>query len=547
MEKRLILAIILSTIVLFVFNMYLARNQKPILTTKEKNVKTQEQIQIIKEEKVTEVKKKVFKEKEIKGEDITLETDDVIVRFNTKGGVIKSWILKNYKDDGENINIVWNNEESELPCNVEIPSNNFNDNIIYNYKVDGLKIEFTGLDKDNILIKKIYKLSQKGFIANCEIVIKNLNKEKKLVQNAKISIATGINNYAPSSKDVPIKKEKVSLIYEKLHTITDIAYINDKVVKQRLKVGEEKTLSDETLNWIGVKDKYFIFVSIIKPEYGFKGFVRKLKFDMKTDEISNNILSYEMPSTLLILPDFSGEEEKIFKFDIYAGPLLIEDLRKADPHLYKTLDFGWFGWLGLFLLLILKFFYKIFHNYGVAIIFLTILVKVILWWPTQSSYRSLKKMQELQPYIQAIRERNKNDMAKMNEEMMKLYKEKKINPFGGCLPLLIQIPIFFALYMVLINAIELKGSHFIFWIKDLSVKDPYYVLAILMGVTMFIQQKMTPSTDPQQSKIMLILPFVFTFLFASLPSGVLLYWVVQNILSIIQQYIINKTPLSKTA
>ena len=156
----------------------------------------------------------------------------------------------------------------------------------------------------------------------------------------------------------------------------------------------------------------------------------------------------------------------------------------------------------------------------------------------------MKKMQELQPHITSLRERHKNDMQKMNEEMMKLYKEKKVNPLGGCLPLLLQIPIFFALYSILINAIELKGASFMFWIKDLASPDPYYVLTILMGLTMFIQQKMTPVTDPKQAKIMLILPIVFTFMFAGLPSGVLLYWVVQNILSIVQQYMIISMPLN---
>ncbi|MFH1823678.1 MAG: membrane protein insertase YidC [Candidatus Firestonebacteria bacterium] len=551
MEKRLILAIVLSMVVLFVFNMQSAKNQKPIHRTmevveKEKELKPQEQI--IKEKQVVEVKKEIPKGKKMKlvGEEVTLETKDVIVKFDTRGAIIKSWGLKDYKEDGKNIDIIWHNEQNSSSCTVEIPSNNFNDNLIYSYKKSDLAIEFTGDEKNNVAIKKIYTFSPSGFKADCEISIKNLDKDKKLIQNTKVYLGTGINNYIPSSKDIKVKKETVKLIYEKLGTITNIAYVNDKVINNKLKEGEEKVISDDTFNWVGIKDKYFIFVFITKQESKFKGFVQTLKFEAETDEISNNILAYEMPACGFILPDFNGAEEKSFKFSFYAGPLLIEQLKRADPFLYKTLDFGWFGWLGLLLLVILKFFYNIFHNYGMAIIFLTILTKIILWWPTQASYKSLKRMQELQPHIKTIKERHKNDMPKMNEEMMKLYKEKKINPLGGCLPLLLQMPIFFALYMILINAIELKGAPFMFWIKDLSLKDPYYILAILMGITMFIQQKMTPTTDQQQAKIMLILPFVFTFLFASLPAGVLLYWVVQNILSVVQQYIINKTPVPAT-
>ena len=151
-------------------------------------------------------------------------------------------------------------------------------------------------------------------------------------------------------------------------------------------------------------------------------------------------------------------------------------------------------------------------------------------------------MQKIQPHMTALKEKHKNNPQQMNQEVLKLYKTHKVNPLGGCLPMLLQIPIFYALYTVLVNSVELRGAPFYFWLQDLSLKDPYYILPILMGLTMLIQQKMTPTPDPQQAKIMMILPIVFTFMFISLPSGVVLYWTFQNILSIAQQFHINRQP-----
>lgn len=153
----------------------------------------------------------------------------------------------------------------------------------------------------------------------------------------------------------------------------------------------------------------------------------------------------------------------------------------------------------------------------------------------------MKKLQAIQPKMNEIRQKYKKDPQKMQKEMMELYKKHKVNPMGGCLPMLIQIPFFFALYKVLLVAIELRGAPFMLWIQDLSKKDPYYVLPIVMGITMYVQQKMTPTTaDTQQQKIMQYLPIIFTFLFLSFPSGLVLYWLVTNILSIIQQYFVNR-------
>ena len=209
------------------------------------------------------------------------------------------------------------------------------------------------------------------------------------------------------------------------------------------------------------------------------------------------------------------------------------------------MDYGWLGNKFAFLvkplLSVLTFFYGVFGNYGWAIIFLTILIKIIFFPLTHKSFKSMKGLQKIQPYVKVIQERHKDDRQKMNEEMIELYKKHQVNPLGGCLPMLLQIPVFISLYHALFFSIELRGAPFMGWITDLSVADPYYVTPVMMGVTMFLQQKMTPSVgDPVQQKIMLMLPIVFTFLFVTFPAGLVIYWTINNLLTIAQQYYIYK-------
>jgi YidC/Oxa1 family membrane protein insertase len=227
----------------------------------------------------------------------------------------------------------------------------------------------------------------------------------------------------------------------------------------------------------------------------------------------------------------------------YAGTKELETLENKGHHLVRMIDYGWFGNKFAFLvkplLKVLAFFYEHTHNYGWSIIFMTIIIKLLFFPLTHKSFKSMKGMQKVQPYVKIIQERNKDDRQKMNTEMMELYKKHKVNPVGGCLPMLLQIPVFIALYHALFFSIELRGAPFMGWITDLSVADPYYVFPVLMGATMFLQQKLTPSMgDPMQQKIMMFLPIVFTFLFISFPSGLVIYWTVNNILTISQQYYI---------
>ncbi|MBI4767609.1 MAG: membrane protein insertase YidC [Deltaproteobacteria bacterium] len=248
------------------------------------------------------------------------------------------------------------------------------------------------------------------------------------------------------------------------------------------------------------------------------------------------------------------QEEKRIKYALYFGPRDTKILQPLGLDLEKAVNFGFFDIVSKPLLWVLRFFNGFLNNYGWSIIILTILVKILFWPLTHKSYKSMKDMQKLQPKIAKLREKYKDNREKLNQETMALYKTYKVNPLGGCLPMVIQIPVFFALYSLLGYAIELRHAPFFLWINDLSAPDrlsigipiPYVgdgipVLTLLMGASMFIQQKMTPTTgDPTQAKIMMFLPVIFTFMFINFAAGLVLYWLVNNVLSIGQQYYINK-------
>jgi YidC/Oxa1 family membrane protein insertase len=225
----------------------------------------------------------------------------------------------------------------------------------------------------------------------------------------------------------------------------------------------------------------------------------------------------------------------------YAGPKDTERLEQISPYLDLTVDYGWLWWVAKPLFWVLKFIHNLVGNWGLAIIGLTLCVKLLFFKLSATSYKSMAKMRKLAPKMAELKERLGDDRQKFSQEMMKMYKTEKVNPFGGCLPLLIQMPVFLALYYVLMESVELRHSPFFGWILDLSVKDPYFVLPIIYGITMYFMQKLNPQpTDPMQARIMQMLPLIFTFMFLWFPAGLVLYWVTNNTLSIIQQYIITK-------
>jgi YidC/Oxa1 family membrane protein insertase len=301
----------------------------------------------------------------------------------------------------------------------------------------------------------------------------------------------------------------------------------------------DKTLKGN-ITWAAFEGTYFMTGIIPEIQEG-----NTLKLSAGDDKIK----------TLLI-----GAEEVIpangrlqYKYQAYFGPKKMSTLKEVGHDLDRIVNFGWFDKIAKPALYLLNFFYSYVGNYGVAIILVTVLIKLLFWPIAQKGLKSMKNMQKIQPKMAKLREKYKNDSARLNEEMMNLYKTYKVNPLGGCLPMILQIPVFFALYKVLLQAIELRHAPFMLWITDLSAPDrlmigvdiPYLggvpVLTLLMGGSMFLQQKMTPSpADPTQAKIMMFLPVIFTFLFLNFASGLVLYWLVNNLLSIAQQYMINK-------
>ncbi|NNC55597.1 MAG: membrane protein insertase YidC, partial [Pseudomonadales bacterium] len=239
----------------------------------------------------------------------------------------------------------------------------------------------------------------------------------------------------------------------------------------------------------------------------------------------------------------------------YAGPKNQYRLAEIAEHLDLTIDYGWLWMLAQPLYALLYFFatgelhafgkvfnvFGGFNNWGVSIIMLTVVVKLLFFRLSASSYRSMANMRRVQPKLLAIRDRYKTDKQAQSKAMMELYQKEKINPLGGCLPILIQMPVFIALYWALMESVELRHAPFALWIKDLSVMDPYFILPLLMGATMFFQQKMNPAPpDPMQAKVMQWMPVIFTFFFLWFPAGLVIYWVSNNILSIAQQWFITR-------
>jgi YidC/Oxa1 family membrane protein insertase len=348
-------------------------------------------------------------------------------------------------------------------------------------------------------------------------------------------------NFIAGLKALPPEEKKSYYAYVGL-----ALFMDDKLEEVKIKKAQEEKVLSGQIDWMAYEDDYFISAVIPSeaPKATFKGRL--------------------LPSGLLEATYFSPtvslnpSQTVSSRFTLYLGPLEVTVLKDVGNHLDRAVDFGWTDIIAKPLLYLLRFFDRYTHNYGIAIILLTIMVKILFWPLTHKSYKSMKEMQKLQPRMAKIREKYKGDKEQMNKEMMALYKTYKVNPMSGCLPMVIQIPVFFALYRILGSAIELRHAPFMLWINDLSAPDrlfhftfeipfmkpPYGipVLTLLMGASMFVQQKMTPSPgDPSQAKIMMFLPIIFTFMFINFPSGLVLYWLVNNLLSIGQQYRIQKS------
>lgn len=281
--------------------------------------------------------------------------------------------------------------------------------------------------------------------------------------------------------------------------------------------------------WVAILQHYF--VSAWAPPQNQQNL-----FYATTDSKGRNVAAFAGPTQ-----NIGAEDQSTLNATLYVGPKVQDHLEEVAPNLRLTVDYGWLWFIANPLFWLLAKIHSVIGNWGWSIVLLTVLVKAALFPLSAKAYRSMGRMRKLGPEMKRLKERFGDDRQKMSQEMMKFYQKEKINPLGGCLPIVVQMPVFIALYWMLMESVELRHSPFMFWIQDLSIKDPYFILPILMGISMFVQQQLNPTPpDPMQAKIMKMLPIIFTFFFLWFPAGLVIYWVVNNCISITQQYFITR-------
>ncbi|CRI64929.1 Inner membrane protein oxaA [Thiocapsa sp. KS1] len=318
-----------------------------------------------------------------------------------------------------------------------------------------------------------------------------------------------------------------------IHTYTGAVYYSpeDKYKKVSFDEMRKGNLDRSVVDgWIAMMQHYFL-AAWIPPAGVLETFYTNVLGD------SRYIIGKYSPA-VSIAPGAT----QVFENELFLGPKLQDQLASVAPGLDLAVDYGWLTVIAQPIFWILSKIYLVVGNWGWAIIFLTILIKLAFYKLSETSYKSMANMRQLAPRLQALKDRYGDDKQRLNQAMMEMYKTEKINPLGGCLPILIQIPVFISLYWVLLESVEMRHAPFVLWLDNLSAPDPYFILPLIMGVSMFVQMKLNPPPpDPMQAKIMMALPFVFTVFFAFFPSGLVLYWTVNNLLSIAQQWHITRT------
>lgn len=321
-------------------------------------------------------------------------------------------------------------------------------------------------------------------------------------------------------------------------TFTGGSYYTEATKFKKLKFAnmeKEPLKLDTNDGWVGLLQHYFVGAWIPKDGLAREFYTKKLSDHMYIIGTKSSLGTIATGASLNV------------PARLFAGPQIQKDLQETAPGLEYTVDYGWLTVVASPLFWLLSKIHSVVGNWGVAIILLTVLIKAAFFKLSATSYRSMAKMRELAPRLQAMKEKFGDDKQKMQQAMMEMYKKEKINPMGGCLPIVVQIPVFISLYWMLLGTIELRHAPFFGWIHDLSAIDPYYILPIFMGATMIIQTYLNPPpTDPIQAKVMKVMPVVFSVFFFFFPAGLVLYWLVNNVLSITQQWYINKTIHAET-
>jgi YidC/Oxa1 family membrane protein insertase len=485
-----------------------------------------------------------------KGRDIIVETDLVKATLNTAGGVITGWELKQYREaDKTPVGLVamYKKITGQAP-KVKVQKKELGN-------VQLLPV-YAGIERRDMIApltiipldQDLNKLSRVEYRSNRDAVLLDTGKSSEtlvLTYNgpAGLKIEKRLTFHNDTYRvDIEVNTRRLdgyTLLLGTDFGLADkvssdsrgrvglVAQVDGKTITEELGDIEGEIQHSGEINWFGQSDKYFT-ATIVS---GSPGLVTG-KRTVAPKEVG------DLLTTALTVK----EKTEAHTFLLYAGPKSYTLLQAENRSLEQMVDYGWFGVLAKPMFWLMKQFYDLTRNYGIAIILLTIVVRIILFYPSLKSAMSMEEMKKIQPQIMALREKHKKDPSKMNTEMMKLYKEHKVNPVGGCLPMVLQLPFFIALYNVLSVSIELRQAPFIsFWIKDLSVYDPFYILPVLMGASMILTMKMTAAMpDPKQAKMMMYMNVAFIFLFAWLPAGLLLYICLSNVLSIGQQLYVRK-------
>ncbi len=460
------------------------------------------------------------------GKKVTVDTPLYTAVFNATGGVLEQFSLKRYRQTIEPnsplVNLVSDKAETKAPLGLIVNGAPTWQNA--DWSVEGGDITlaaggtgslvFTGRMGETA-IKRTLTFSADGYRIDEKLSLSNTGsapvKDRLSMTLAVARLSAAGDSYNPTQ----------AAFYD---TSGLELFSSEKKLAEGI-------VDEKVVRWGAIMSNYFL-VGVIPGAEDLRG---KAK-------IEDGIFRLALDKDNIDIPAGGRADLSI---SYYLGPKAPAYLAAAPQNLSAAIDYGWFDFIAKPLLKILHFFYDYVGNYGVAIILLTILIKALFWPLSHKSYKSMEQMKKLQPLLTQLREKYKDDRQKMNEEMMQLYKTYKVNPAGGCLPMIVQIPVFFGLYQALLHSIELRHAAFIthlpftnlIWLADLSAKDPFYITPLIMGATMFLQQKMTPAPgDPTQAKIMLLMPVVFTFMFLNFPSGLVVYWLVNNVISIAQQW-----------
>ncbi|KZZ57589.1 MAG: membrane protein insertase YidC [Oleiphilaceae bacterium] len=467
---------------------------------------------------------------------ISVVTDVLDLKINTEGGNLESALLLNY-DEGFDTNTPLPLLQNDNQRFYIIESGLFGKNGFDSSKNGGkpiyqsaqssyvladneeqLQVDLNFTSDDGVALTKRYTFARDDYRINVEYLIDNqsqntfeANFSGKIVRDRTVDPSQqnslGMQSYLGmvlSSAEEP---------YEKI----DFEDMLESPVNQQIQGG-----------WIAFIQHYFISAWIPDSEV-----VQTYQTRVKNGRY---LMGYISPATVVA----PGEQASVGG-QLYLGPKIIDRLEATAKNLDLTVDYGWLFFVAYPLFLLLDFLHGLVMNWGVAIILVTVVVKALFFKLSAASYRSMANMRRVAPKLQQLKEQYGDDRQKMSQAMMDLYRKESINPLGGCLPILVQMPVFIALYWVLMESVQLRHAPFFLWIEDLSVQDPFFVLPILMGISMFIQMQLNPTPpDPMQAKIMKIMPVMMTVFFLWFPSGLVLYWLVNNILSIAQQWYITR-------